>query len=118
MNSQMTFGLKDQVPRDAKVAWGARLIIQESHAYKQYIRRGKGRRPKQFAIDFLCDRQSFMGEDRDIQAFKKALSKGGKKMEVVFIELECHQTPLYRFSATGVRSGFVVFRPSRSHKCA
>lgn len=86
---EMAFGLKEQVPEDAKVAWGARLIIEESYAYKSYINNGcKGRRPKQFVIDFVWNRQSFMGEDEDIQVFKKALNKGGKRKSAIVLAVK------------------------------
>jgi hypothetical protein len=86
---QITFGLKNMIPEDATVAWGARWIIQENWQYKRWIeaeyygRKRKGRRPKQFVVDFVFDRQGFAGSDEEIEAFKKELNKGGKTRSAV-----------------------------------
>lgn len=85
----LTFGLNEAVPPEAKVAWGARLIIRENHGYKQYIRGGcRGRRPKQFSVEFVRNRQSFVGEHVTAAGFERALNKGGMRKSAIILAIK------------------------------
>lgn len=53
------WGLWSECPKNAKVAWGARTIIEEPNTYR-----------KEYNIDLVWDRQSTQGEDStELQAF-------------------------------------------------
>lgn len=74
----MEFGLFNHLPEGyTGVSWGARAIVEKSHAHKRWCETMRGREPKMYNVSLLHDRQSWRGDSR--QELSQALNKGPLK---------------------------------------